>query len=204
MPRRLALLMLVALVLAPVAEGAERPRLTEEGATAIFLEHPKVEAWLDRYPEQGRTTDATYARNRGAWETGVWWGEAGQIAKGLVDDRSGAVTEAWTGPQVAWTMARGYKGAFGGNELERLPIWLGLCALFLVVLAGFRVGLNLVAERGESSTRVIDVGYAGVIGAHRIANGEAPYGHMPVQGNLTKCGASDAEGEVRDRIQTNG
>src|ERR671924_1124170 len=143
MPRRLALLMLVALVLAPVAEGAERPRLTEEGATAIFLEHPKVEAWLDRYPEQGRTTDATYARNRGAWETGVWWGEAGQIAKGLVDDRSGAVTEAWTGPQVAWTMARGYKGAFGGNELERLPIWLGLCALFLVGLADLRRPLSI-------------------------------------------------------------
>src|SRR5919109_2147921 len=283
MPRRLASLMLVALVLAPGAEGAESPRLTEARATAIFLAHAKVNAWLDRYPVGGRTTDATYEQNRGAWDVGVWWGEAGQIAKGLVDDRSGAVTEAWTGPQVAWTMARGYKGAFGGNELERLPIWLGLCALFLVgladlrrplsirnldllvllsfsvslwffndghvfasmslvypplvyllarmvwvgfrgraeprsrpvwpvwvlaaltvFLAGFRVGLNLVAERGESSTRVIDVGYAGVIGAHRIANGEAPYGHMPVQGNLTKCGASDAEGEVRDRIQTNG
>ena len=36
---------------------------------------------------------------------------------------------------------------------------------------------------GSTSRRsnVIDVGYAGVIGADRIANGEAPYGHMPVQ-----------------------
>jgi hypothetical protein len=283
MRKRLALLLLVALVLAPAAEGAEKPRLTEARATANFLAHPKVNAWLDRYPVGGRTTDATFNESRGAWETGVWWDEAGQIAKGLVDDRSGQVTEAWTGPQVAWTMARGYEGAFGGNELERLPIWLGFCALFFVgladlrrplnirnldllvllsfsislwyfndgdvfasmslvypplvyllarmvwvgfrgraepgarpvwpvwvlaaatvFLAGFRVGLNLVAERGESSTRVIDVGYAGVIGAHRIANGEAPYGHMPVQGNLKECGASDAEGEVRDRIQTNG
>ena len=213
----------------------------------------------------------------------MWWGEAGQIAKGVVDDESRAVTEAWTGPQVAWTMARGYEGAFGGDELERLPIWLGFCALFLigladlrrllsvrnldllallsfsvslwyfndgdvftsmplvypplvyllarmvwvgfrgrvgpasrpvwpvwvlaaatVFLAGFRVGLNLVAEQGEDSTRVIDVGYAGVIGAHRIANGEAPYGHMPVQENLKPCGASDTEGEIRDRIQANG
>jgi hypothetical protein len=275
----------VALVAAPVAGGQaqEQPRLTKERATAIFLAEPKVDSWLGRYPEEGRVTDATYEPSRRAWETGVWSGEAGQIAKGLVDDGSGTVTEAWTGPQVAWTMARGYKGAFGGDELERLPVWLGFCALFLigladlrrplsvrnldllvlisfsislwyfndghvfasmslvyppllyllarmvwvgfrgragpasrpvwpvwvlaaatVFLAGFRVGLNLVAEQGEESTRVIDVGYAGVIGAHRIANGEAPYGHMPVQGNLKECGASDADGEVRDRIQTNG
>jgi hypothetical protein len=279
----IAVAVAMALVAAPIAGGAERPRLTEERATAIFLAHPKVDDWLDRYPKTGRATDATYKASRGAWETGVWWGEAGEIAKGVVDDGSATVTEAWTGPQVAWTMARGYKGAFGGDELERLPVWLGFCALFLigladlrrplsvrnldllvllsfsvslwyfndgdvfasmslvypplvyllarmvwmgfrgraapasrplwpvwvlaaatVFLAGFRVGLNLVAERGEDSTRVIDVGYAGVIGAQRIANGEAPYGHMPVQGNLKRCGAADAEGEVRDRIQTNG
>ena len=279
----IAVAVAITLVAAPVAGGAEKPRLTEERATEVFLAHPKVEDWLDRYPENGRTTDATYEASRGGWETGVWWGDAGQIAKGFVDDGSEAVTEAWTGPQVAWTMARGYEGAFGGKELERLPVWLGFCALFLlgladlrrplsvrnldllvllsfsvslwyfndgdvfasmslvypplvyllarmvwvgfrgraaaasrpvwpvwvlaaatVFLAGFRVGLNLVAERGEDSTRVIDVGYAGVIGAHRIANGETPYGHMPVQENLKACGAADSEGEVRDRIQTNG
>jgi hypothetical protein len=43
-----------------------------------------------------------------------------------------------------------------------------------------------------------------VIGAHRIANGEMPYGHMPVQGSRPKCGEADAEGEVRERVQTNG
>jgi hypothetical protein len=283
MRNRLLVAVAIALVAAPGAGGAEKPRLTEQRATALFLAHPKVEDWLDRYPEKGRTVDATYDADRMGWEVGAWWGDAGQIAKGVVDDGSGAVTEAWTGPQVAWTMARGYEGAFGGEELERLPIWLGFCALFLiglgdlrrplslrnldllvllsfsvslwyfndgdvftsmplvypplvyllarmlwvgfrgrvasasrpvwpvwvlaaatVFLAGFRVGLNLVAERGEDSTRVIDVGYAGVIGAHRIANGEAPYGHMPEQGNLKPCGASDTEGEVRDRIQTNG
>ena len=42
------------------------------------------------------------------------------------------------------------------------------------------------------------------IGAHRIANGEMPYGHMPVQGTLKACGPADAEGEIRERIQTNG
>jgi hypothetical protein len=283
MRRRFFVAVLVGLVLAPAATGAEKPRLTEARATAIFLAHPKVDDWLERYPAKGRTTEATYDSSSGGWEAGVWWNEAGQIAKGIVDDASGRVTEAWTGPQVAWTMARGYEGAFGGEELERLPVWLGFCALFLlgladlrrplslrnldllvllsfsvslwyfnrgdiftsvplvypplvyllarmlwvgfrgrtsprsrpvwpvwvlaaatVFLAGFRIGLNLAAERGEDSTRVIDVGYAGVIGAHRIANGDAPYGHMPVEGNLKRCGAADSEGEVRDRVQTNG
>src|SRR5918999_2444420 len=143
MGRRLFAAVAVALLLAPGARAAETPSLTEERATAIFLEHPKVEDWLDRYPEEGRTTDATYKSERSACETGVWWGEAGQIAKGVVDDDSGAVTEAWTGPQVAWTMARGYEGAFGGDELERLPIWLGFCALFLIGLADLRRPLSV-------------------------------------------------------------
>jgi hypothetical protein len=43
-----------------------------------------------------------------------------------------------------------------------------------------------------------------VIGAQRIVNGEMPYGHMPKQGTLRACGPADAEGEIRDRIQTNG
>jgi hypothetical protein len=72
-------------------------------------------------------------------------------------------------------------------------------AVVAVFLAGFRIGLNAEAKHG-----VIDVGYAGVIGANRIVSGEAPYGHMPVRGDLKPCGPKDAEGDVRDRIQTNG
>jgi len=48
--------------------------------------------------------------------------------------------------------------------------WLLVAALFLV---GFRVGLN-VADSGA-----IDVGYAGVVGADRIAHGEPIYGNFP-------------------------
>ena len=68
-----------------------------------------------------------------------------------------------------------------------------------VFLGGFRVGLNLEAKRS-----VIDVGFAGVVGAQRIANGEMPYGHMPDPGDQKPCGPADAEGEIRERIQTNG
>ena len=266
----------MALAVAPPAAAAER-RLTEEEATKAFLRHEKVADWLDRYPQRGIVKDATFDAKRRDWTVHVWWGEAGEIATGKVDERSGRVTEAWTGPQVAWKMARGYPGAFGGKTLNRTEVWLGFCAVFLlglidwrrlrslrtldllvlvsfsvslwffnrgdvfesmslvypvfayllarmvwvglrgrspssraafwpvwvlaaatVFLAGFRIGLNL------EGSNVIDVGYSGVVGAHRIANGEMPYGHMPAQGKLKACGPADAEGEIRDRIQTNG
>ncbi len=211
----------------------------------------------------------------------VWWGDAGEIARGVVTDPGGRVTEAWTGPQVAWKMARGRPGAFGGETLTSWPVWVGLSALFVLGLAdfrrllslrtldllalvsfgvsllyfnrgevfqsaalsvppllyllvrmawvgfrgsatgkpgrrlphwpvwslavatlfllGFRIGLNVEEER-----RVIDVGYAGVIGADRILDGRAPYGAMPVTERRTPCGEADSDGEVRERIQSNG
>jgi hypothetical protein len=48
--------------------------------------------------------------------------------------------------------------------------WLLIAALFLV---GFRVGLNMF------DSGVIDVGYAGEVGAHRIAHGEPLYDNFP-------------------------
>ena len=48
--------------------------------------------------------------------------------------------------------------------------WLLIAALFLM---GFRVGLNM-ADSGA-----IDVGYAGVVGADRIAHGEPLYDNFP-------------------------
>ena len=195
----------------------------------------------------------------------------------VVEDTSGRVTEAWTGPQVAWKMARGREGAFGGKTLLKPYVWLALCLAFFLGLAdlrrllsvrnldllallgfsvslaffdrgeifrsvplvypvlgyllarglwiglrgrgsplasvwptwalaaaavfllGFRVGLNVEAPRG-----VIDVGLAGVVGADRILEGQAPYGNMPQRGDLEPCGPADSEGQVRERIQTNG
>ena len=76
------------------------------------------------------------------------------------------------------------------------PVWVLVGAT--VFLGGFRIGLNVRASN------VIDVGYAGVIGADRIRHGESPYGHFPVEGDRPKCGPADAAGEVRERIQTNG
>ena len=53
------------------------------------------------------------------------------------------MTEAWTGPQVAWKMARGYDGAFGGKQINSWPVWVAFCALFLVGLADLRRPFSL-------------------------------------------------------------
>ena len=257
------------------ADGAAR--LSEQQATRILFREDKVADWLGRYPPNPQT-DAEYRPATDDWVVKAWSGDAGQIVLGKVDDRTGEVREAWTGPQVAWSMARGGAGAFGGRTINGVWLWLGFCAVFFlglanlrrplslrnldllallsfsislrffnegeifwsaplaypplvyllarclwiarrdrpprasppvwpvwvlagacVFLAGFRVGLNVEAQRS-----VIDVGFAGVVGAHWIANGEMPYGHMPVQDDRPACGTADAEGEIRERIQTNG
>jgi hypothetical protein len=181
--------------------------------------------------------------------------EIGQV---IIADPSGRVLEQWTGFQVAWSMARGYPGAFG-RHVNALYIWLPLCVLFMVPFFDFRrpvslLHLDLLAllsfsvslaffnnaniwasvplsyppmlyllarmlavlrrvRQGRRSERppprlrllvstrwlalgvvfligfrialnvtdsnVVDVGYAGVIGASRIVHGRALYGDYP-------------------------
>jgi hypothetical protein len=178
-----------------------------------------------------------------------------EIAQVLVDDATGAVLEHYTNYKVAWTMARGYPGAFGrvvNSPIVWIPLsllflapfftgrrprmlhldllvlsafsislacfndadinwsvpliyplllyllgrmlWIGLrrrdveaqfstplelnvpvrwLAIAVVFLVGFRVALNV------TRSNVIDVGYAGVIGADRFADGRALYGKFP-------------------------
>ena len=115
--------------------GTTKGHLPEKEVIARFLADPKVHAWLARYPPKP-ITDATYAQ--GVWTVNVWSGRAGEIATGSVDDSTGVVTEAWTGPQVAWRMARGYPGAFGGTKINNPYLWLVFCAVFLLGLADWR------------------------------------------------------------------
>jgi hypothetical protein len=77
-------------------------------------------------------------------------------------------------PPLLYLLARclwiGVRGRGEGLRPVWPAAWLLVAALFLV---GFRVGLNL-ADSG-----VIDVGYAGVVGADRIADGAPVYGEFP-------------------------
>ncbi len=77
-------------------------------------------------------------------------------------------------PVLVYLLARclwiGFRGRGEGLRPVWPTMWLLLAALFLM---GFRVGLNM-ADAGA-----IDVGYAGVTGAHRILHGEQLYGDWP-------------------------
>jgi hypothetical protein len=120
------------------------PALTEAQAIQAVMRFPKVADWVNRYPSKSLTKQATRDEDTGLWEVNVWSSlpDAGQIVEAKVEDSTGRVTEAWTGPQVAWSMARGYKGAFG-RDLNDAWIWLPLCAVFLLGLANFRRPLSV-------------------------------------------------------------
>jgi hypothetical protein len=90
--------------------------------------------------------------------------------------REGAVLEAvvlWY-PPLVYLLIRTLLMGFGvGEKVEKtsnLPLWL------LMVLAGLAGGLVLGLN---VDSRVIDVGYAGVVGADGILEGTSPYGTMP-------------------------
>ncbi len=260
--------------------GPPAPRVRTVTVTATVPANPLVRPTvLDRRPVgHFRTPDQVIAiarripkiaavirSNRGsypvAYEKGAlqwqvsYFGRGKEIAQVLIDDASGQVREAWTGFQVAWSMARGYPGAFG-RKVNALYVWIPLSLFFLapffdrrrpwrilhldllvlwsfsislaffndgdiyrsvplaypplvyllarllwiglrrdgaarpppvlrlavpvswltiglVFLIGFRIALNV------TDANVIDVGYAGAIGAQRITDGQAIYGTFP-------------------------
>ncbi|MDA0141689.1 hypothetical protein [Solirubrobacter deserti] len=79
---------------------------------------------------RGRTVvDVAPRLQERVWDVSVFAGRE-EIAVAVVDDASGRVLEAWTGPQVQWPMARGYPGAFGG-AVNAPWVWIVLGLLFL-------------------------------------------------------------------------
>ncbi len=231
--------------------------LTGNQVLATALENPTVTAELKKHPH---LVAYVYTRGIGVWQVSLFTpprpaGPKNQIEmlQLYVADGTNAVTQVWTGYQVAWTMARGYPGAFG-RLVNKLYIWLPLCVLFLlpfipwrrrptlwhldllmllgfslslawfnnsdlglsapsiypfmiyllvrmlllaagrgrpreplrvliptpwlaialIFLIGFRIGLNVI------NSNVIDVGYAGVIGADKLIHGAQLYGHFPL------------------------
>jgi hypothetical protein len=256
---RLAALALLLLLLVPASAGAadlKRPRefytppggygLTAQKVLKIADRTEKVVSQKRKYGD--RLYGVAYTNGPGRWQVSYFFGKK-ERAQVQLDDATGAVLEQWTGPQVAWKMARGYEGQFGrkfnaayifipmcllfllpfvdprrpfrivhldllvllgfaashvyfnkGDISTSTPLayppmlyllarmlWIGfrprtragplvpyfpvvVVALGLLFLVGFRVALNI------TDGRVIDVGYAGVIGADRIADGDQLYG----------------------------
>ncbi len=232
-------------------------RLSANQAGAIAEKIDDVAHELRRYPG---STREVFQKGIDRWQISYFakvpvGAPRKEIAQIVIDDRSGAVLEAYTNYKVAWTMARGYPGAFG--RIVNSPIvWIPLAVLFVVpflapwrrrrllhldllVLSAFSVSLacfnaaridwsvplvyplllyllgrmlwvGLRSSSGAAARRplellvpvtwlavavifllgfrvalnvtrsnVIDVGYAGVIGADRFADGRALYGKFP-------------------------
>jgi hypothetical protein len=132
------------LVQTPFAPAPNAAHLTKGHVLELVKKDPKVAAWLTRYPDKnGLQDEETYDPKTASWTVKMWLGKAGEIVEAKVDDASGVVTESWTGPQVAWKMARGYKGAFGGAKINNPWLWGAFCLVFLIGLADLRRPLSL-------------------------------------------------------------
>jgi hypothetical protein len=131
------------LIQTPFVPARPHSSLTRKQALRTFERYPKVADWLSRYPKSGRSHEATYDGKTGDWTVKIWWGSAGEIAEGTVADATGTVNEAWTGAQVAWGMARGSPGAFGGTAINNPWVWGAFCVVFLVGLGDWRRPFSL-------------------------------------------------------------
>ena len=133
-------------------------RLTASQVLTRASADPRVKAELRRHP---KAIPYEYTKGFPTWQVS-WFSNTKpqrELLQVYVDDNTGAVTQAWTGFQVAWTMARGYAGAFG-RRVNSWYIWIPLLVLFiapfvpwrrrpslwhldLLVLASFSVSLAL-------------------------------------------------------------
>lgn len=101
---------------------------------------PKLRAVRARYP--GSYAGA-YLKGATRWQVSYFSRQGKEIGQAIVADRSGRVLEQWTGFQIAWSMARGYAGAFG-RHVNSLYVWLPLCALFFLPFFDWRAPLRLL------------------------------------------------------------
>jgi hypothetical protein len=111
-------------------------RLTADQAQRIARADPKV-AKVRR--ETKGSYDSVFLKGQTRWQLSLYapgkpLTEIGQV---LVDDRTGKVTESWDVPYVAWTMARGYDGAFG-RSITNPWLWALLLVMFLLPFVRLR------------------------------------------------------------------
>jgi hypothetical protein len=116
----------------------EKPRghqLDGYGAIDLAKAVPKVRREVAKY-DPDETYPGVYLKGPARWQVGYYTKETPprEIAQVTIDDRTARVTEAWTGHQVAWTMARGYPGAFG-RKVNSPWVWIPLTVLFLLPFA---------------------------------------------------------------------
>lgn len=121
-------------------------KLTSAKAKEVALSSDRAREWVQRYRDDGRkVTDQT------RYDNGTWtyraWADGKQVADVAVDDKTATIKHVRTGPQVAWSMARGNRGSFG-RRINDPEIFYALLGLFI---------LGLVNWRRPFSLRTVDV-----------------------------------------------
>jgi hypothetical protein len=111
-------------------------RLTARRVLALAERDPRVKAELRKH---SKAVAYEYTKGAPTWQVS-WFSHTKpqrELLQVYVDDNTGAVTQAWTGFQVAWTMARGYAGAFG-RRVNAWYIWVPFCLLFAAPFVPWR------------------------------------------------------------------
>jgi hypothetical protein len=114
------------------------PRLSPAQAAAIAFRQPQVKAWLAQYSNVSHTS--TLGDHR-VW-TVDYYAQGDQVAEVHIADYTEDPYEVWTGPQVAWQLARGQPSAYGRKANAAYVLW-PLCALFLAGLIDWRRPLSM-------------------------------------------------------------
>jgi hypothetical protein len=78
----------------------------------------------------------------GQWQV-AFYSRDEEFVQVIVSAANGRVLGEYTGIQIAWTMARGYAGAFG-RDVDALWVWLPLCLLFVAPFFDWRSPLRLL------------------------------------------------------------
>jgi hypothetical protein len=113
-------------------------RLTGQKAQDIAAKSSKVKEALRKYP---KARPEVFLKGPTDWQ--VSWFTPGtgsdrkEVAQVKIADATGGIVEAWNGPQVAWTMARGYAGAFG-RKVNSPWVWIPLSVLFIAPFLSLR------------------------------------------------------------------
>jgi hypothetical protein len=106
-------------------------RLVGQQALRIAARSSKVAEALREFPT---AKPEVFLKGPNDWQ--ISWFTPGtgaarkEVAQVKVNDATGAIVEAYNGPQVAWTMARGYSGAFG-RKVNSPWVWIPLSILFV-------------------------------------------------------------------------
>ncbi len=114
--------------------------LSSDEVLEIANRLPKMKAVRAKYKG---SYGGAYLKGPVRWQVSYFSKQGKEIGQVIIADHNGKVLEQWTGFQIAWSMARGYPGAFG-RHVNALYIWIPLCFLFFVPFFDWRKPLRLL------------------------------------------------------------